>query len=146
MPASKKKITKKLKQKEKKIESTNNVLSAIPEDANDFEQTLDSISNKLNNMSSLGTSNTTNLEEDDAENDGTLPSQLGNKKFGGNSIDKKSKIQKSKKFKDKKKKNLEKALEYKERLDTTIVKDLMTKIKNLPEEKQKVFKKTNKKK
>ncbi|KAF0977399.1 hypothetical protein FDP41_003391 [Naegleria fowleri] len=129
MPASKKKIKQKLKQKEKKQSSKLNpeieVEKKIPQNANDFQQTLDSIANQLSSMNSLGEQVNQYDDEDSAS---VVPSQLAKKRGI-------QKIQ-SKKKKEKQKKNLEKALSYQERLDTTVVKDLHSQIMKLPEERQ----------
>lgn len=97
----------------------------IPQNANDFQQTLDSIANQLSSMNSLGEQVNQYDDEDSAS---VVPSQLAKKRGI-------QKIQ-SKKKKEKQKKNLEKALSYQERLDTTVVKDLHSQIMKLPEERQ----------
>ena len=75
-------------------------------------------------MSSLGT----HLDDDDDDNVSCVTSQLSKKK----GITKPQ----SKKQKSKQKKNLEKALSYQDRLETTEVKTIHDKIRKLPEEKQ----------
>ena len=107
----------------------------IPQNNNDFFQTLDSIANQLSSMSSLGTAVN---DEDDDDAVSCVTTQMGKRK----GIQK----QQSKKQKSKQKKNLEKAVSYQDRLDTTVVNNLHEKIRKLPEEKQRRQKNRNVKK